>query len=71
MSVDISSIVLCGGEANLINLADHLSIVLKKKVEIGDPFGWMRDQKYFRPPFPRNESLKYTTAIGSALRGIK
>lgn len=71
MALDISSVVLCGGEANLINLADHLSIVLKKNVEVGDPFGWMRGQKYFHPPFPRSESLKYTTAIGAALRNIK
>lgn len=70
MAVDISSVVLSGGEANLINLADHLSILLKKRVEIGDPFGWMRGQRYFHPPFPRNESLKYTTAIGAALRNI-
>lgn len=70
MAIDISSVILSGGDANLTNLAAHLSIVLKKKVSVGNPFWRMIGQKCFYPPFPKNDSLKYTTAIGAALRSI-
>lgn len=70
MPGDISAIVLSGGDANLIGLTNYLSLTLGKEVRLGNPLARLLQQKKFLPPFPRRESLKYTTAIGSALRGI-
>ncbi|MDO8500141.1 MAG: type IV pilus assembly protein PilM [bacterium] len=69
MPDDISTIVLSGGDANLIGLANYLSITLGKEVKLGNSLARLIHQKKFIPPFPKNVSLKYTTAIGSALRG--
>ena len=69
MPADISAIVLSGGDANLTGLTTYLSFTLGKEVKIGNPLARLFQQKKFMPPFPRNKSLKYTTAIGSALRG--
>lgn len=70
MPDDISAIVLSGGDANLIGLTNYLSMTLGKEVKLGNPLARLLHQKRFVPPFPKDESLKYTTAIGSALRGV-
>lgn len=70
MPADISAIVLSGGDANLIGLANYLSLTLGKEVKLGNPLARLLRQRRFVPPFPRNESLKYATAVGSALRGV-
>ena len=69
MPADISAIVLSGGDANLTGLTNYLSFTLGKEVKLGNPLSILLRQKKFVPPFPKNKSLKYTTAIGSALRG--
>ena len=61
----IEKIILCGGGANLKGLADFLSLLLKLPVEIGNP--WINIGP--NPSLlPLGELLKYTTAIGLALR---
>ena len=70
MPGDILRVVLSGGDANLTNLTNYLSVVLKKEVRIGNPLSRLFLEKHFAPPFSKNESLKYTTAIGAALRGV-
>lgn len=70
MPEDIARVVLSGGDANLTNLANYLSMIVKKEVKIGSPLSRLFLGKHFAPPFSKNESLKYTTAIGAALRGI-
>jgi len=67
----LSKVLLCGGGANLKGLTNFLSLKLKLPVLIGNP--WIN---ILPKPLPEvsglsyQESLKYTTALGLALRGI-
>jgi len=68
----VSKILLCGGGANLKGLPELLSLELKIPVEIGNP--WVNiliEEKKEVPELSFEESLKYTTSLGLALRGIK
>lgn len=68
----ISKILLCGGGANLKGLCEFLSLELKTPVFLGNP--WVNIFPEFKEKerdLPLDESLKYTTALGLALRGIK
>lgn len=69
---DISEILLCGGGANLKGLTDFLSLKLKIPVELGNPWIniFVKDRKEIEK-ISFEESLKYTTALGLALRKIK
>ncbi len=68
----IHKILLCGGGARLKGLVSFLTIALKKKVEIANPWSnivTLSSRKARElPPISKNESLVYTTAIGLALR---
>ena len=64
---NIAKIIICGGGANLKGLADFCSAQLKLPVEIGNP--WINIGKN-PPELPLKQSLRYTTAIGLALRGV-
>lgn len=68
----VSKILLCGGGANLKGLPEFLSSELKLPVELGNP--WInilpKGQKNISE-FPQKEALRYATALGLALRGIK
>lgn len=68
----VSKILLCGGGANLKGFPELISLELKIPVELGNP--WInilaKDQKEtFRLSF--EESLRYATALGLALRGVR
>ncbi len=72
---EVGKIFLCGGGAKLKGLTNFLSSQLKIPVEIGNP--WInilpatiqpRKQKLI---YEKEESLKYTTALGLALRGVR
>ncbi len=68
----VSKIFLCGGGANLKGLPDLLSLELKLPVELGN--SWINilpEGKREAGKLSFEESLKYTTALGLALRGIK
>ena len=67
----VVKIILCGGEANLIGLADFLSSSLNLPVELGDPLINIskcafskKDRDSFGEQF-----LSFATAIGLAIRG--
>ena len=65
----ISKILLCGGGANLKGLCQLLSLELKIPVEMGNP--WINiliGEKKEAAELSFEESLKYTTALGLALR---
>ncbi|MFH1423361.1 MAG: type IV pilus assembly protein PilM [Candidatus Nealsonbacteria bacterium] len=67
-----TKVLLCGGGANLKGLADFLGRQLKTPVELGDP--WINitsSQSKKASPLPYEESLRYTTALGLALRGVR
>lgn len=66
----VKKIFICGGGANLKNIVGFLSGQLNIAVEIGNP--WINiphfgDKKFKISP---EQSLKFATAIGLALRGI-
>ena len=68
----VSKILLCGGGANLKGLPELLSLKLKIPVEIGNPWiNILSEGKKEVTELSFEESLKYTTALGLALRGIK
>ncbi|KPJ56064.1 hypothetical protein AMJ49_05825 [Parcubacteria bacterium DG_74_2] len=62
----VEKIILSGGGANLKGLSNFLSLELKVLTQSGNP--WLNISKEIE--LPLEESLKYTTAIGLALRGI-
>lgn len=65
-------VVLCGGGANLKGLAGFLSKRLKVPVELGDPWANITAGKSKTAKFlSYEESLRYTTALGLALRGMR
>lgn len=67
----ISKIFLSGGGANLKGLTDFLSLEFKVPVERGNPWVNILPEPLKEvPELPYEESLKYTTALGLALRGI-
>jgi type IV pilus assembly protein PilM len=63
----IKKIILCGGDSNLIGLAEYFSVSTKNIVEMADV--WMnvvKDKKYV-PEIKFEQSLTYAAAIGLAL----
>jgi type IV pilus assembly protein PilM len=66
----IDQIVLCGGDANLIGLEKYIATTIKKRTLLGDPFINFHFPEGTSPAIPKAKSLKYTTAIGLALRAI-
>lgn len=67
----IQKVLLAGGGANLPGLPQFLEQELNAEVHIGDPWvNIMSKQGGALPPIPFGESLRYTTALGLALRGF-
>lgn len=66
----INKILLFGGQATLPGLVDYLSANLNLKVEIGNPWSCFMNVSREVPALDFNNSLRYVTAIGLALRGI-
>src|SRR3989344_2208890 len=68
----VSKIMLCGGGANLKGFPEFLSNQLGIPVEIGNPWiNILAGSKKNKSHLSFEESLRYTTALGLALRGAK
>ncbi|MDO8265126.1 MAG: type IV pilus assembly protein PilM [Candidatus Parcubacteria bacterium] len=68
----IGRIFLCGGGADIKGLVDFLSLRLKISTELGNPWTNILPQPLKEvPELSYKDSLKFTTALGLALRGIK
>jgi len=68
-SVSIDRIILCGGGALTKGLVPYLSKKINKKINLGDP--WINlDLGNQIPPIPKDQSVKYSTAVGLALKGM-
>jgi type IV pilus assembly protein PilM len=68
-SPKIEKIILCGGGANLKGIVAYLVKRLNMQVEIGDPWkNLFLGEKI--PIISKNNSVRYSTAIGLALRGL-
>ena len=65
----VKKIILCGGAANLRGLDDFLSRELRIQVVLGNPWSNILPSPLKEvPELTYQESLKYTTALGLALR---
>jgi len=68
----VKKILLCGGGANLKGLIEFLSRELKIPIEMGNPWvNILKDTAKGNFKLSLETSLRYTTAIGLALRGIR
>ncbi len=68
-SAMVDEIILTGGDANLYGLDTFLAVALRIPVTVGDPLSRLRPR--LNPPVPpvqRHELLRYTGAIGLAMR---
>ncbi len=67
---EVEKIYLCGGGANLKGLPELLTLELKVPVELGNPWiNILPESLNEASGLPFEESLRYTTALGLALRG--
>lgn len=67
----IQKVILCGGGANLRGLAQFLVQELHEEVGIGNPWiNILPTSLTELPPLSFAESLRYTTALGLALRAV-
>ncbi|MBI4136371.1 MAG: type IV pilus assembly protein PilM [Candidatus Vogelbacteria bacterium] len=66
----IERVVVCGGQATLPGLIDYLNLNLDWPVELGNPWSNVFSLETYIPPINLNQSLRYTTSLGLALRGL-
>lgn len=70
LSETLAGIFLSGGDANLIGLPSYMSVKLKVPTELANPFvNIMKPENHRVPPIPYSTALKYSVALGLALRG--
>lgn len=70
LATKLDKIILCGGQSTLPNLAEYLEIHLKQKVVLGNPWLKIFPVGQNVPWLKFNEALRYSTAIGLALRNF-
>lgn len=67
--IEISKVLVCGGNASVPGLIECLEKELGFKTEMGNP--WANISVYPLKPVPKLEAPSYTAAIGLALKGIR
>ncbi len=68
-SSSIDQIILCGGGALTKGIITYLSKKLNKQIILGNPWINLNLGKKL-PPIDKDQSIKYSTAIGLALKGL-
>ncbi|KKR79306.1 MAG: Type IV pilus assembly protein PilM [Candidatus Nomurabacteria bacterium GW2011_GWA2_40_9] len=63
----IKKIFLCGGDSNLIGLADYLSVSMKTEVSMANVWVNILDTEKYIPTIPLKQALSFAAAIGLAL----
>jgi len=63
----IKKIILTGGDANLIGLAEYFSISTRSKVELGNVWTNISNTNKYTPEIAFNRSLTFAAALGLAL----
>ncbi len=63
----IKKIILCGGDSNLIGLADYISVSMKCTVEMANVWGNIINTENHIPEMNFKQALAFATAIGLAL----
>lgn len=66
----IESIVLCGGDSNLLGFSDYLAANLKVPVKVANVWVNINSFDNYVPEILQKDSLRYATALGLALGGI-
>lgn len=70
--IDISKVIVCGGESRMVGVSSFLSLRIKKEIEKGNPWiNIMPAETREIPPISRNDSLIFVTVLGLALRGVE
>ena len=67
----VEKIVLCGGDSNLVGFGEYLSWGLGLPVEVANVMVNVNTLDVYVPEISFNDSLRYATAIGLALRRSK
>lgn len=67
----IEKIFFSGGGSALIGFPEFMSTYMNTPLEIANPWVNIFDTEKKIPPISKNDSLRYTTAIGLALNSIK
>ena len=63
----ISKIILCGGDSNLIGLADYFSVSMKSKVERANVWVNIINTEKYIPDLNFKQALSFAAALGLAL----
>lgn len=66
----IEQIIVCGGQATLPGLVDYLNLNLDWPIVLGNPWVNLFSLEDYIPPINLNQSLRYTTSLGLALRSV-
>jgi type IV pilus assembly protein PilM len=67
---DISKVIIVGGNANIVGLAEYLEATLDVSVEVGDVWKNVFSYEKYVPKIHAKNSLEYATAIGLAIRSL-
>lgn len=63
----IKKVILCGGDSNLIGIADYFSVSMKTSVEIANIWINVEDTEKYIPDMSFDQSLTFASALGLAL----
>jgi type IV pilus assembly protein PilM len=67
----IKKIILCGGDSNLIGLADYISVSMKIPVEMANVWTNIVNTENYIPEMSFKQALSFSAALGFALGGYK
>lgn len=67
---EVGKVILVGGNANVVGLAEYLEATLEVAVEVGDVWKHIFSYDEYVPDMHASNSLEFTTAVGAALRNL-
>jgi type IV pilus assembly protein PilM len=67
----IKKIILCGGDSNLIGLADYISVSMKSPVQMANVWVNIVNTENYIPEMNFKQALSFATAIGLTLGNVK
>lgn len=70
-SLQITKVILSGGDSNLIGFKEYLASKLGLKAELGNPWINVAPFEKYIPELSLNESLTFSIAVGLALTALK
>lgn len=67
----IKKIILCGGDSNLIGLADYISVSMKSPVQMANVWVNIVNTENYIPEMNFKQALSFSTALGLTLGDLK